>query len=230
MSKVSRRSAIVTAAAAAATVAHASSSPSAIYEYVLARLDPERMSQPPAHALQSAISSALAERRGELLGVFSPQIGWKSTTSAALIRWKDGAPPRPAYAQALRAAGFTAEPDRLTPTLRPGLPDGLSAGGVYVHRWFVIASTSLPEFLELSTSGWAHFERLYDARVFGLFTAEQTPTERERGFVRLLLLTRYKDHAVWEASRDPSTEAMSAFLQRARLTRETWNASTLLLP
>ena len=47
---------------------------------------------------------------------------------------------------------------------------------------------------------------------------------------RVFLLTRYKDHGVWEASRDPSTTAMKAFARRQALTRVTWNASTLLIP
>ena len=48
------------------------------------------------------------------------------------------------------------------------------------------------------------------------------------GATRLLLCTRYRDHGVWETSRDPTTDAMAAFQRRQKLTRDTWAASTLL--
>ena len=50
------------------------------------------------------------------------------------------------------------------------------------------------------------------------------------GVTRLLLITRYGDHGVWEKSRDPSTAAMAAFARRQLLTRDSWAASTLFVP
>ena len=88
----------------------------------------------------------------------------------------------------------------------------------------------MPEFLTLSTEGWRDFETRFDAHIFGLFTAERSSLDRQKGVTRLLLLTRYKDHGVWEASRDPSTAAMQAFQRRSAITKDTWNASTLLVP
>ncbi len=41
-------------------------------------------------------------------------------------------------------------------------------------------------------------------------------------------MTRYKDHGVWEASRDPTTEGMKTLMRRQAITRVTWAASTLL--
>jgi len=43
------------------------------------------------------------------------------------------------------------------------------------------------------------------------------------------LITRYADHGVWEASRDPTSEAMQIFARRQQLTRRSWAASTLLV-
>lgn len=40
------------------------------------------------------------------------------------------------------------------------------------------------------------------------------------------MLTRYRDHGVWEESRDPSTIAMGLFRRREALTRNSWDAST----
>ena len=94
----------------------------------------------------------------------------------------------------------------------------------------MIATPSLSEFVELSTTGWRDFEARFETKIFGLFTAEQTEHDKAAGQTRLLLCTRYRDHGVWETSRDPTTDAMAAFQRRQKLTRDTWAASTLLAP
>ena len=123
-----------------------------------------------------------------------------------------------------------AERHRLRPTARPSASDRPKPGGIYVLRWFVIGSSALDEFVELSTTGWRDFEARFDTNIFGLFTAEQTAEDKAAGQTRLLLVTRYKDHGVWEASRNPDTAAMAAFRRRQLITRDTWNDSTLLVP
>ena len=123
----------------------------------------------------------------------------------------------------------SAERHRLQATARPSAADRLKPGGIYVHRWFVIATPSLAEFVDLSTTGWRDFEARFDTNIFGLFTAEQTPQDKAAGQTRLLLLTRYRDHGVWEESRNPTTDAMAAFQRRQLITRDTWNVSTLLV-
>ena len=69
----------------------------------------------------------------------------------------------------------------------------------------------------------------FDTKIFGLFHANQTQTQTPFGHTRLLLLTRYASHGVWEDSRDPSTEAMVIFAQRQLLTRHTIASSSLLV-
>jgi hypothetical protein len=167
---------------------------------------------------------------GEILGLFTPQLGWHARQAALLLRWPEAAAGREAAVARLEAAPGVARVrrDRLTPTLRPGPADRPPPGGIYVHRWFVVETAAVGEFLELSGQGWRDFEARFDTQIFGLFTAEPTADEAAAGVTRLLLLTRYGGHGVWEASRDPSTEAMAAFARRRRLTRDTWAASTLL--
>jgi hypothetical protein len=104
------------------------------------------------------------------------------------------------------------------------------SGGIYVHRWFEVQGDSVDEFVELSSAGWQTFETLFDARIFGLFRAEASADDRAAGVARLLLMTRYATHGVWEDSRDPSTEAMQIFARRQQLTRRSWAASTRLVP
>lgn len=76
--------------------------------------------------------------------------------------------------------------------------------------------------------GWRDFEARFETTIFGLFTAAPSAADREAGVTRMLLITRYASHAVWEASRDPSTDAMAAFRRRQQLTRSSRAASTLL--
>jgi hypothetical protein len=182
---------------------------------------------PLAEFARTAISAP-----GEMVGAFRPQLGWHARQAAILARWPEAAPTRETAIRTLRgAAGVEGlRRDRRTPTRRPAAADRPPPGGIYVHRWFVVGTSDLPEFLDLSAKGWPDFEARFDAHIFGLFQAEQTPEDSASGATRLLLITRYADHGVWEASRDPTTEAMAAFMRRQKLTRDTWAASTLLVP
>jgi hypothetical protein len=97
-----------------------------------------------------------------------------------------------------------------------------------VHRWFDVATASVAEFVDLSGQGWRDFESRFATKIFGLFRAPRTAQDEQRGLTRLLLLTRYASHGVWEESRDPSTEAMGIFQRRQQLTKGSRAASSLL--
>jgi hypothetical protein len=177
---------------------------------------------------------ALAERLaglaggGEVVGQFASQLGWAGNEAAVLVRWPDGTR---GDLTALTAAPLvtSARTERLTPTVRPGDADWPAPGGIYVHRWFEVEAGAVDEFVALSGQGWQDFEAKFDARIFGLFRADASAEDRASGVTRLLLITRYGDHGVWEASRDPTTEAMQIFLRRQQLTRRSWAASTRLV-
>jgi hypothetical protein len=164
------------------------------------------------------------------LGLFTPQLGWEASQAALLVqRGSDGV----ALAQATAALSHTpevlaCEPHLLRPTIRPLPGAELRPGGIYVHRWFEVDAGSLDTFVALSGSAWPDFEARFDARIFGLFEDLPPTTALAEGRRRLLLITRYGDHGVWEASRDPTTEAMQTFARRAALTLSTRGASTLL--
>ena len=171
---------------------------------------------------------ALAQRlRGvaeaEVVGQFAPMLGWKTNEAAVLLRRSDGE-----LAPVLLDPPLVTEASaqRLRPTIRPGDADRLPGGGIYVHRWFEVEADSADAFVDLSGQGWSRFEAQFDARIFGLFRAEPDAAD---GLARLLLITRYANHGVWEASRDPTTEAMQIFARRQRLTRRSWAASTRLI-
>jgi hypothetical protein len=161
----------------------------------------------------------------EVVGQFAPQLGWAGNEAAVLVRGAipdAAAPIAPPLVTSVRR-------ERLTPTIRPSDVDRPAPGGIYVHRWFEVEAGAADEFIALSGVGWERFEALFAARIFGLFRAEPSEADRDDDVVRLLLLTRYGDHGVWEASRDPTTEAMKIFARRQRLTRRSWAASTQLV-
>jgi hypothetical protein len=204
------------------------------YDYLFLDLEDAEGTTPP-RAYAAAVKARLPQIQaagGEVLGLFTPQIGWVARQAALLVRWSPTAKGRDGEVTALtrgKAVRF-GQRERLEPTTRPTATDRPKPGGIYVHRRFVIEAKNVPEFLTLSSEGWRDFESRFDANIFGLFTAERTMPDRQQGVTRLLLITRYKDHGVWEASRDPSTAAMDAFRRRSAITRDTWNASTLFVP
>lgn len=186
-----------------------------IYDYV--RLTLARVPTP-----HQALAAFLRGSTG-VVGQFAPQLGWAGNEAAVLLRDPSG--------HTLEAPGLIAKTkvERLTPTLRPAGGATPRPGGIYVHRWFEVEAGAADEFVELSGRGWEHFEAQFDTQIFGLFRAAASPADAEAGVQRLLLLTRYADHGVWEASRDPTSDAMQIFARRAQLTRRSWAASTLLV-
>ncbi|HZZ87375.1 MAG TPA: hypothetical protein VFE13_03480 [Caulobacteraceae bacterium] len=173
-------------------------------------------------APHQALAAHLMPFSVEVVAQFTPQLGWANNEAVVLTRGRS---------EVLKAPGLiaTAQVEALMPTLRPTDGDERpQPGGVYVHRWFEVDASAADEFIDLSGQGWVRFEAAFDTRIFGLFRAAPSPTDNAAGVQRLLLITRYADHGVWEASRDPTSDAMQIFARRAQLTRRTWAASTLL--
>jgi hypothetical protein len=195
-----------------------------IYDYLFLTLKRAPAAQ---QALADQLKAAVLPS-GEVVGQFVPQLGWAGNEAAVLVRWADG---RDGDLDPITGGYIVAgsQATRLTPTVRPvgaALP---LAGGIYVHRWFEVETAATDEFVTLSGQGWAHFETLFDAKIYGLFKGEPNAAQRQAGVTPLLLLTRYGSHGVWEASRDPTTEAMQIFARRQQLTRRSWAASTRLI-
>ena len=200
---------------------------SAAYDYLFLTLARGPQPHPALARTLAAAAPALEAAGGEIVGQWAPQLGWANDEAAVLVRWSGE---RGELGPIAAADGVSeARVDHLTPTIRPADADRPAAGGIYVHRWFEVEAGAEDEFVRLSSQGWAHFETLFDAKIFGLFRADLAPADRARGTARLLLVTRYGDHGVWEDSRDPTTEAMQIFLRRQQLTRRSWAASTRLV-
>lgn len=106
---------------------------------------------------------------------------------------------------------------QLNPTVRPTEHTMRTKGGIYVFRWFDVHNRDVDEIVKLSNEAWIPFEGDFDSEIQGLFA--EGDRSHERG--KMLLLTRYRDLNVWEASRRPSKEAREKFLRRHDLTIET---------
>ncbi len=189
--------------------------------YVYAALTLERGAQ-----AQRALAEQIRARKakGARVALFTPQIGFASNEAALLLQDMSLDDVAPVASPILARDGHA-----LAPTIRPRTHDALKPGGIYVHRWFTIDGGALDEFVALSGQAWPEFESLFDAKIFGLFAAEETAEDRAEGARRLLLITRYGDHGVWEKSRDPTTAAMQTFFKRQQLTRRTIARSSLLV-
>ena len=236
MTKLDRRTWLAGAGALILAPATArTAEPEGLYDYLFLDLDDAPQGSTPARAYAEAVrarSSAITSAGGQVLGLFTPQIGWVARQAALIVRWGPDAKSRDVLVAGLmrdKTVKF-AQRGRLSPTSRPLAADTPKPGGVHVHRWFVVKVADVPEFLTLSTEGWRDFETGFDTHIFGLFTAERSQLDRRDGVTRLLLITRYRDHGVWEASRAPSAATQAAFGRRAAITRDTWNASTLFVP
>ncbi|MBV9903957.1 MAG: hypothetical protein JO346_05180 [Alphaproteobacteria bacterium] len=160
---------------------------------------------------------------GEIVGVFQGQLGFASNEAVVLVRGGslslDGAP---------GVAHVTRE--TLTPTVRPADGAHLKSGGIYVHRWFIVDGNRVEDFVSLSNRAWTNFEGSYDTEIFGLFTAARSDSDRRDGAGRLLLLTWYASHGVWENSREQTNDPQSLFVQRHALTRTTIGRSSRTIP
>jgi hypothetical protein len=183
------------------------------YSYFVAELERGR-------AASDAFAKHMLDDK-ETVGVFAPQLGFASNETAVLMTLHGS------LARAPHVVSSSHE--TLAPALRPRAGDMLKPGGIYVHRWFTVDHASLAEFVELSGQAWPGFESEFDTAIFGLFTAERSEHDVLQNQTRLLLLTYYKDHSVWEASRRPTREPQGLFVKRHQLTRTTIGRSTVLV-
>ena len=161
------------------------------------------------------------------VAVFSPLLGYPSNTVLALFPALEA---EAAQAVARTEGVASSVRTRLSATARPVAGAAPVPGGVYVHNWFHIDADAAEAFVALSVEAWPDFEARFEARIFGLFLAEASETDLDHGARRLLLMTRYRDLGEWQASRDPTTEAMKTFARRRELTRVSLARSCLLIP
>ena len=199
------------------------------YDYLVFELERGRPARAAFVQAMSGAATVFASRGAELLGHFAPQLGFDSTDAVALVRWS-GARGELLKEMAQLPGVARMDRDKLSSTVRPSDGAKLKSGpGIYVHRWFTIDGDRVADFVDLSDRAWKGFEGSYDTEIFGLFRAEPNENDTQTGAARLLLLTWYRDHAIWEASREQAHDPASLFAQRHLLTRKTIGRSSLLM-
>lgn len=190
-----------------------------IYNYYELRLGQERNAQ------RALADQVYASGGASVLGVFAPLLGYASNEALVLTDQRAGSD-----AVLMGSGVAAAEWARMSPTLRPHQSARPESGGVYVHNWFTIDAAAFDEFVQLSGAAWPDFEARFDAKIFGLFAVEPQAAENAVGARRLLLMTRYKDLGEWQASRDPTSDAMKIFARRRELTRVFLARACVLMP
>lgn len=190
-----------------------------IYNYYELRVGRERNAQ-------KALADQVYANGGEgVLGVFAPLLGYASNEALVLTD------ARVASDAVLKGSGAaSAEWRRMSPTLRPHQGARPEAGGIYVHNWFTIDAAGFDEFVQLSGAAWPDFEARFETKIYGLFAVEPQASETAVGSRLLLLMTRYRDLGEWQASRDPTSEAMQIFARRRELTRLSLARACVLIP
>jgi hypothetical protein len=115
----------------------------------------------------------------------------------------------------------------LAPTVRPEGTAPCQMPGLYVFRFFEVASADVAEVAELSRQAWETFENAdsYQSAPQGLFR----PVDQRIDSGRMLLVTWYDGLESWQTSRAPDPAAVENFKRRRALTSGTLALATRLI-
>lgn len=115
----------------------------------------------------------------------------------------------------------------LTPTVRPEGTAPCQKAGLYVFRFFEVATANVAEVADLSRQAWETFENAddYQSEPQGLFRPLDQSTESGR----MLLVTWYDGLESWQTSRAPAPAARENFARRRALTKGTLAIATRLI-
>ena len=182
-----------------------------IFEYCRFQTSPRGlMSDGESHRRSFAQRAQLSG--GTLFGCWRSVVGLglARDEGIALTAWPDEA--------LARAAPVVegAEQVILTATLRPTDDESPTSPGVYVFRWFGIEQQNWEAFAKISDAAWPNMESVFDTKIYGFWRSLESTQDRDD----VLLLTRYADLSVWEASRwwnnpvKEANESMSRFARR----------------
>ncbi len=177
-----------------------------------------------AQAVHGECTDSLAAAGGSLFGLWRGEIGYHNDEGILMTAWPAHTEPDVSAADGIPSV-LESTVERLVATVRPTTPEAPLDDGIYAHRWFETTDEHWSEFVELSQAAWPDFEGAFPGtRIVGLWRSlDATPPA-----VRVLLVTRYPNLAVWERSRPYEAErvpgvdeARRKFLRRAELTERT---------
>lgn len=196
------------------------------FEYCRFQTAPRVLQGDPT-AVKSAFEKRAAAHGGKLFGCWRSLVGLglARDEGIAMTAWPDAATARNALP--LTELATVTQAEVLESTVRPSNDDAPKYEGVYVFRWFDVPADDWQAFCDLSDAAWPNMEDVFDVNICGFWRhVDVAPPES-----KTLLLTRYKDMSVWEASRwwnAPKAEA-SPSMDRFR-NRNEFITSTIAYP
>jgi hypothetical protein len=185
------------------------------FEFCQFEVEPRRLLTAPGEVRTKFVQRARATG-GQLYGFWRNLggLGLRRDEGIAVTAWRSQ--------EAARASAPVAnsQPHVLQATVRPTSDAVPTYPGIYVFRWFDIHAKNWETFRDLSNEAWPNMESVFDANICGFWRS----LDIQEPDAKVLLLTRYADLSVWEASRwwrKPSSDAgaaMSRFDYRNDLT------------
>ncbi len=185
------------------------------FEYCRYHTGPRLLQGNPS-AAKDAFAQRASENGGKLYGCWRSLVGLglARDEGIALTAWPDEAAARAAPPPRGPATG--SEHHILQATLRPSNDDPPTHEGVYVFRWFDVPAADWQTFCDLSGAAWPNMEDVFDVNICGFWRSRDINAPDSK----TLLLTRYADLSVWEASRwwnkpvAAAAESMARFQDR----------------
>jgi len=162
---------------------------------------PQRALQTGASSVKAVFAERAREHGGKLFGCWRSLVGLglARDEGLAITAWPDepaacGVPP-----PHLPSGGPVTGSDRhmMEAMVRPTDDAPPSYEGVYVFRWFDVPAADWQQFCDLSEAAWPNMEEVFDVNICGFFRSCEVAAPDSK----TLLLTRYADLSVWEASR-----------------------------
>ncbi|MDP6689117.1 MAG: hypothetical protein QF384_06450 [Alphaproteobacteria bacterium] len=157
----------------------------------------QRVLQTDAASVRDAFAHRAEANGGKLFGCWRSLVGLglARDEGLAITAWPDEATARGAPAPSGPIAD--ADSEIMEATLRPTDDTPPSHEGVYVFRWFEVPAAEWQPFADLSDAAWPNMEEVFDVNICGFFRSLDVAAPNSK----TLLLTRYGDLSVWEASR-----------------------------
>ncbi len=199
-----------------------------IFEYCRYRTGPRLLQDDPA-SVRAAFAHRAESSGGKLFGCWRNMVGlgMSRDEGIAVTAWADDATARAAPPPGTPV--LSAESQLLEATVRPTEDTPPAYPGVYVFRWFDVPASDWQAFCDLSDTAWPNMEEVFDVNICAFWRSLEVAVPDSK----TLLLTRYADLSVWEASRwwnNPVKEAqasMSRFKSRTELVTDSIAYPTL---
>lgn len=193
------------------------------FEYCRFSTEPRQLANDPED-VKVAFAQRARKTGGALFGCWRSLVGLglARDEGIALSAWPSETTARAAAPPKFK--GLTGSDQHiLEATVRPTSDAPPEHDGIYVFRWFEIDVADWEHFRDISDAAWPNMEDVFDVNICGFWRSQDVTAPD----AKVLLLTRYADLSVWEASRwwsnkTPQAEAsMSRFAKRNEIIKAT---------